>query len=738
MKRILTLIFIAMTIFSFNANAQNAPEQDCANALSVCQPVYVQPNSYVGVGDSEELDATNQDCLSSGENNTVWYTINASSTGTFEFTITPNNLGDDYDWAVWDVTGGGCDIVANTPPIRCNYSGTSGLTGTSPTAVNPSENAGGPPFSTVINALAGNTYILVVDNFSSSQSGYTLDFSNSSAAIYDTFPPRFTAANTKCDLESDTLFVKMSEPIKCNSISGNGSDYYITPQVAGINPHLAFSSKCITGSFTNDFTIVFSGIIPAGTYWLHAQKGTDTNSVLDNCGNELNYNDSIQFVVNPSALNIVQLDTPACIEARIVLSRSVKCNTIAADGSDFTISGPSPVEVISAIPFNCDPVNDLTNTIDIRFDTSILEPGTYTLSVGNGSDGNPITDTCGAAISNTISWDVSDQGLEAFASPSLLCNPGYTNFYSNTNFTPSAEGYQYLWSPGTFLNDSTVGTTLGYVGQSTTYKLQIKDANYCFRRDTAFVSVPIRYPVFEPVHDTEVCVNEVTPFFASGGEQYFWYPSNGLSCTDCPNPTANPHTTTQYFVVITDKYNCNDTLSQTLNVYPLPVINMSNDTSIFYGETVQLYANVNNPSVYAWTPTGSLDFPNTVNPRATPQETTTYKVLVIDHNDCENIDSVTVIVRTDIPVGIPTAFTPNGDGKNDIFHLINPKFQRLQEFRVFNRWGKEVFSTTNEKQGWDGNYRGVPQDAGVYNYVIRVTFPDGRVEKQTGNVMLVR
>lgn len=721
------------------ANAQNLPEQNCPGAIPVCGPIYSQTNSYVGYGTIQELDALNQGCLGAAEKNDVWYIINVTSSGTLEFTITPNNLQDDYDFGVWDVTGVGCSAIyeyltntTNTyPPIGCNFSGVPGQTGLSNTIT-------GAQWDPALNVTAGQTLVLNVSNYSSSQSGYILDFTPSTASIYDTIPPTFLSANTKCDLESDTLKIRMSEPITCASIAADGSDFYLTPAVSGINPISAYNVNCGTATFVNEVTIIFSGVIPAGNYWLHSNTGSDGNTLLDNCGNEQRLSDSLQFTVNPSQLNMVQLDTPACIGARVVLNRSIRCNTVASDGSDFTVSGPSGVEVISAVPFNCDPVYDLTNTIDLKFDTSIILPGTYTLGVKQGTDGNMILDTCGSSVSNTISWEVSDKGIEAFTEPNLICNPDYITLNSSVGYAPSPEGYNYAWTPGTFVDDSTLGTAMAYVNQSTVFTLQILDANYCFRRDTAGIFLSVRNPVFAHVADTERCVNQPVEFLLSGGEYYYWYPSTALSCDDCPNPIANPQTTTTYYAVITDEYNCSDTLPKTIIVYPLPVINAGGDTTIYYGETAQLYTNLDLPAVYTWAPSASLDYPNNFNPKASPQQTTTYVVTAKDVHNCTNTDSVIVVVRDDIPVNIPTAFTPNGDGKNDVFHISNPRFQKLQEFKVYNRWGQVVFSTTDIAKGWDGNYNGAPQDMGIYNYVIKATFPDGRVEMYKGDVTLVR
>jgi gliding motility-associated-like protein len=744
MKLKIFLLGLASLVIG-SVNAQNLPEQDCSGALSVCQPVYYQPNSYVGFGNNQELGSTNEDCLSSDENNTVWYIINVTSPGTLVFTITPNSPSDDYDFAVWNATGSTCAAVSSGPPTRCNYASNGaslpgGLTGLSSTAAQPSYGASGPSFSSAINALAGETYILVVDNFLSTQTGYTLDFSASTASIYDTIKPKFQTAGSHCGVVSNTLNVTMTEPVKCNSLAGNGSDFYVTPVVPGVSNVVAASSTNCTGAaqFSSSFTIQFAGTLPPGTYWLHAQAGTDANSLFDNCGNEQSYSDSISFTMNagnPPVMTI--LDTPACIKARLILDRGVKCNTIAANGSDFFITGPSALNVTSATAINCDAL-DMTDTIDLTFDRSAQVAGVYTLHVQNGTDGNTMLDTCGAAVNNTISWTVSDAGVDAVASPNLICDPGYVQLTATTALQPSPSGYQYHWTPSATVADTTAASTLAYVNENTTYQTSIVDKDFCIRRDTTHVTISIRNPEIAPITNPEICIGDNIQINASGGLNYAWYPANDLSCTDCPNPIAAPLQTTQYFVAISDQYNCIDTLSQTIVVHPLPIVDAGDDVTIYFGEQTQLAAGTNAGIIYAWEPPTGLNYNNVPNPIASPKENTTYTVTVIDENQCRNTDSVTVFVRSDIPVIIPSAFSPNGDGRNDIFRVGNTSFHRLQEFRVFNRWGQEIFSTNDPKKGWDGTYDGVPQATGVYNYFNRVAYPDGRVEMYKGNVTLVR
>ena len=92
-----------MFLCSTTARAQ-APEQDCINAIPVCQSLYSQNLAYSGTGVYNELTPINEGCLASGEKNDVWYIINVTSPGMLAFNITPNLASEDYDFAVWDIT----------------------------------------------------------------------------------------------------------------------------------------------------------------------------------------------------------------------------------------------------------------------------------------------------------------------------------------------------------------------------------------------------------------------------------------------------------------------------------------------------------------------------------------------------------------------------------------------------------------------------------------------------------
>ncbi|GIK70260.1 MAG: hypothetical protein BroJett020_15550 [Bacteroidota bacterium] len=89
-------------------------------------------------------------------------------------------------------------------------------------------------------------------------------------------------------------------------------------------------------------------------------------------------------------------------------------------------------------------------------------------------------------------------------------------------------------------------------------------------------------------------------------------------------------------------------------------------------------------------------------------------------------------------LNLPTAFSPNGDGQNDVFSVLGAKYVQSIELRIYNRWGQEVFYTNQKETGWDGTFKGQPAPTGVYAYTLVATLPNGEVITKKGNVTLKR
>jgi gliding motility-associated-like protein len=170
-----------------------------------------------------------------------------------------------------------------------------------------------------------------------------------------------------------------------------------------------------------------------------------------------------------------------------------------------------------------------------------------------------------------------------------------------------------------------------------------------------------------------------------------------------------------------------------------PTLNAGNDTTIIAGTQTTLNA-TGNVITYSWSPAAGLSNTNTANPVANPTVTTKYILKGVDANNCMISDSVLVIVISDTTCAdlfVPTAFSPNNDGQNDIECVLGTCITELQ-FVIYDRWGEKVFETKDQTKCWDGEYRGKLMNTGIYVYHIIATLRNGETVNKKGNIHLIR
>jgi gliding motility-associated-like protein len=173
-------------------------------------------------------------------------------------------------------------------------------------------------------------------------------------------------------------------------------------------------------------------------------------------------------------------------------------------------------------------------------------------------------------------------------------------------------------------------------------------------------------------------------------------------------------------------------------IYPLPIVTDGTDKTIQLGTSTSLDIPVTgNIASYLWTPSDGLDNPYTENPIASPNTNTVYQLQVTSVNGCTASGEVKVDVFSNLLM--PNSFTPNGDGKNDIFRIPPSISVKIKYFVIYDRWGNQVFSTSDGTSGWDGTYQGAEQPSGAYVWILEYIDPLKNDLKQLkGTVMLVR
>ncbi|HXB11056.1 MAG TPA: gliding motility-associated C-terminal domain-containing protein, partial [Bacteroidia bacterium] len=235
-----------------------------------------------------------------------------------------------------------------------------------------------------------------------------------------------------------------------------------------------------------------------------------------------------------------------------------------------------------------------------------------------------------------------------------------------------------------------------------------------------------------------ICAGNEVSLKASGGATFSWLPSASLNMANVANPMASPVSNTTYTVTIANG-NCKATDSVKVIVNPLPVEAASPDTTIQITESVPItVAPVNAGSTYIWLPETGLSCNSCPNPVASPLVTTTYSVTTTDALGCSSTEKVTVNVIDDCGrLFVPNAFSPNGDGHNDIL-LVYGVCIVTMDFIIFDRWGNKIFESNEQATGWDGTYKGQRMNADTYTYLLNVKLVDGSKITKSGNVGLVR
>ncbi len=193
-----------------------------------------------------------------------------------------------------------------------------------------------------------------------------------------------------------------------------------------------------------------------------------------------------------------------------------------------------------------------------------------------------------------------------------------------------------------------------------------------------------------------------------------------------------------------------DSLKDSVKVYPGPIAwaNGQQVVTISQGNSATLCSNVSpHPSYtvtttyYNWSQPDSaaISCPNCPCAIVTPTTTTQYTLTLTDYNGCLSSDTITVIVDiTCRDIFVANAFSPNGDGMNDVLHVKSNCPMTNMSFKIFDRWGEKVFESTDENVGWDGTYKGKPMNSDVFMYTVDGFLSNGKEAKKKGNVTLLR
>lgn len=380
--------------------------QNPSTAFPVCgATTFTQQNVPIcSNGNVPAIGCNNQPTFSTA--NPYWYKFTCYKSGSLSFDIIPlNTIDEDYDWQLFDITGHNPNDVFTdrTLSIAANWAGTYGATGAGANGTKDFECSSVPAnkvntYATMPNLVQGHEYLLLISHFLSpgqtSEVGYTLTFGKGggTASIVNPVIPRVQSAYAVCD--GTQILVKLSSKINCKTIAANGSDFSIAGTVAR-NVVGTTGNGCAVGFDSDSIFLQLNNPLAPGNYTVTAKVGTDNNTLTDNCDNILPVGDNAGLSFLPLVPTPLDSIVPvACMRDTLVLvfKKPLLCNTIATDGSDFTISGPAPVS-IKSVAGVCN--NGMSTIINIILTKPIRTNGVFTITLKSGTDGNTLVDACG-------------------------------------------------------------------------------------------------------------------------------------------------------------------------------------------------------------------------------------------------------------------------------------------------------------------------------------------------------
>jgi gliding motility-associated-like protein len=280
---------------------------------------------------------------------------------------------------------------------------------------------------------------------------------------------------------------------------------------------------------------------------------------------------------------------------------------------------------------------------------------------------------------------------------------------------------------------------------NTSYIVKGTSADGCNGLDTLQIKIIHPFKMQASPGDS-ICTGETTRLKASGAAGYLWWPATGLDHPDIASPVAKPITSTRYRVVGFDGNNCfTDTGYVQVTVGQIPQIDINPTINMPTGSNVTLKPNVKNGPVtkWLWSPATDLSCADCATPVLRVRNNIAYSVKVTTAFNCVAQTNINVFAFCkSAQVFIPNAFTPDGDGLNDVL-MIRGSGIRVNVFRIFNRWGEIVFEKMNfspndPNSGWDGKLRGVSVVPDVYVYTAEVVCDNNLQYTYKGNITLIK
>lgn len=375
------------------------------------------------------------------------------------------------------------------------------------------------------------------------------------------------------------------------------------------------------------------------------------------------------------------------------------------------------------------------------YSAGVDQPGLYTLKITNQENG------CSATTQISVQQNISTPGALIVPPQVLHCKQPEIILLGSS---PTLGSMSYAWSASNGGNILTgVNTPTPMVDAAGVYQLIVTNLDNGCSSSVSATVMAIPDPEFSPLVNQPDCHHPkgiINFGSVSKGMPPYSYSIDGGQHFD-QQSTVSDLLPDDYELVVSDANGCTALETVSVDVPFEATLILDDIQKIDQGDSIQLQPVTNvlpaQIASWEWTPAEHLSCNDCPAPWANPLTSQYYTVTVADKNGCKAVDRILVQVSRIRHIYPPTVFSPNDDGKNDLFTIYAKGVKEIRQLAIFDRWGEELFLRKNfppndETLGWDGNFRGTPLNPAVYVWMAELEFSDGSVEVFYGDVTLIR
>lgn len=310
-------------------------------------------------------------------------------------------------------------------------------------------------------------------------------------------------------------------------------------------------------------------------------------------------------------------------------------------------------------------------------------------------------------------------------------------------FNTVSNAGSFVWTPSLYLNDNTLQNPTVSMPLATIKYYVTATTGICSRIDSVtMIFNPA--PIPDAGNNEAICFGKSVQLSGSGGILFRWFPNTFLNNANLQHPTSiRPANSITYYLNVADAKGCLSLQKDSVHITVTPeaIVFAGRDTVVAIGQPLSLLAiDVNHSGFtnYLWSPSYGLNNPFIANPVALPDHDITYTVTAGTANGCEASSKIKITVYRGPEIYVANVFTPNGDQRNDVLRAKPVGIRSFTYFRIFNRWGQPVFTTTDAARGWDGRVNGVIQSTGTYAWMAEAVDYRGNVIQRKGTTTIIQ